>query len=220
MRCNRKGLPAISPNAVKALKQGEWIQRQKRDMTLAVWKDKQTMRVLYNHISPLVVASLSRWSEAGERISIGCPQAIRDYFYHARSVDVLSQLHYAYRAGRKSMHCWPRLAWWLLDMCIINAFKLWSMARQHPSQLEFREQLMHELVKHLPVDQHPRKHGGHPPPANALATSHSSELTPEAMDCKHCSHRSEQRKRTNYICNACQVHLCLGECFRAYHANV
>jgi hypothetical protein len=133
---------------------------------------------------------------------------------------VLSQLHYAYLPGRKARRCWPRLAWWLLDMCIINAFKLWSMRQKRPSQLDFREKLMNELVKQLPVDQHPRKHGGHPPPYNALAKSHSSELSPEERDCNQCSQRPGIRKRTNYVCCECQVHLCLGDCFRAYHANV
>src|SRR5665648_793900 len=88
-------------------------------------------------------------SDAGRKVSIGCPRAIRDYFYGARSVDVLSQLHYAYLPGRKAQRSWPRLAWWLLDMCVINAFQLWSKGQQHPGQLRFREELMHELVAQM-----------------------------------------------------------------------
>lgn len=195
--------------------------RCSREFELEIFAPCQrTMWVLYNHCSPRETASLERWSDTGQRISIGCPRAIRDYFYGARSVDVLSQLHYNYLIGRKSRRCWPRLAWWLLDMCIINAFKLWTLLHDKCNQLEFREQLMVELTQQLSADQYPRKHGGHPSPANALAAIHSSELTQEAKDCKHCSQRPYQRKRTNYVCNACQVHLCLGECFRAYHANV
>lgn len=216
----RKGMPVIASEDVAALGRGEWIQRQKGDMTVAVWKDQRTMWILYNHCSPGELSSLDRWSDAGNKVSIGCPRALRDYFYGARSVDVLSQLHYAYLPGRKARRCWPRLAWWLLDMCIVNAFKLWSMRQEHPEQLAFREQLMHELVKQLPLDQHPRKHGAHPPPANALAKAHSSELSLTERDCKQCSQQAGIRKRTNYICSGCQVHLCLGECFRAYHANV
>jgi hypothetical protein len=147
------------------------------------------------------------------------PLAIHDYFYHARSVDIISQHHYGYLLGRKSMRCWSRLAWWLIDMCILNAFKLWSVEQHHVSQLDFREQLMNELIHQLRTDQLPRKHGAHRPPPNAFAKIHSSELSMEEKDCKVCSHQPENRKRTNYICAACQVHLCLGECFRAYHAN-
>lgn len=220
VRRNRKGMPAIAEEDVRALRRGEWIQRQKADATVAVWRDQKTMWLLYNHCSPGETASLDRWNDAGAKVSVGCPKAIRDYFYGARSVDVLSQLHYAYAPGRKAMRSWPRLAWWLLDMCIINAFKLWSIGQQHPGQLDFREQLMHELLKQLPAECTPRKHGGQPPPPHAAAAIHSSELSAEERDCKQCSHRPENRKRTNYICGACHVHLCLGQCFRAYHADM
>jgi len=220
VRSNRKGMPKIPKKHVKSLSKGECIQRQKSDMCLAVWKDQKAVQVLFNHVSPRACTTLERWTDAGERISIGCPQAIHDYFYHARSVDVVNQLHYSYVPGRKARRCWPRLAWWLLDMCIINAFKLWSIGQQHPNQLRFREELMHELLEQLPTDDKPREHGGHPPRPNAPATIHSSELAAEERDCKHCSYRPENRKQTNYICGACQVHLCLGDCFRAYHADV
>jgi hypothetical protein len=220
VRSNRKGLPHIDQKAIKSLGRGEWIQRQKGDMTFTVWKDQKVMKLLYNHISPTSVSTLNRWSDEGERVSIGCPQALKDYFYGARSVDVINQLHYNYLIGRKACRCWPRLAWWILDMCIINAFKLWSVGQGHASQLDFREQLMHELVKQQPADHLPRNHGGPPPPSNALAYIHSSVLSMEERDCKQCSQRSGNRKRTNYVCSECQVHLCLGECFRTFHANV
>jgi hypothetical protein len=218
VRRNRRGMPNVPEAEVRALCQGQWIQRQRGDTSLAVWRDQKVVWLLYNHCSPGETASLDRWSEAGNRISIGCPKAIRDYFYGARSVDVLSQLHYAYAPGRKAMRCWPRLAWWLLDMCIVNAFKLWSIGQEHPSQLDFRIQLMHQLLEQLPAASQPRKHGGRLPPPNAPAAVHSSELSVEEKDCKQCSHQPDNRKSTNFVCIACQVHLCLGDCFRAYHA--
>jgi hypothetical protein len=218
VRSNRKGLPKIDPKAIKSMRQGEWIQRQHGDMAFTVWRDQKAMKLLYNHISPLAVASLQRWNEEGERISIGCPKAIHDYFYHARSVDVINQLHYNYLPGRKSMRCWPRLAWWLLDMCILNAFKLWSMAQSHPSQLDFREQLMHDLVKQLPSDQHPRTHGAGLHPAHTMASEHYPERAGSERDCVECSHQPDHRVQTSFICHACQVHLCIGGCFSRHHA--
>jgi hypothetical protein len=218
VRSNRKGLPKIDPKAIKSLRQGEWIQRQQNDMTFTVWKDQQTMKLLYNHVSPNSVSSLNRWSDEGERISIGCPQAIHDYFYHARSVDVINQLHYNYLMGRKARRCWPRLAWWLLDMCILNAFKLWSLGQQHPSQLDFREQLMHQLVEQLPANQQPRKHGAGLHLTQALASEHYLEQVDERRDCVMCSHQPENRMRTQLICHSCKVHLCVGLCFARYHA--
>jgi hypothetical protein len=216
----RKGMPDISREALDSLRLGQWLQRQKRDMTVAVWKDRTTMWVLYNHCSPREASSLDRWDDSGHKVSVGCPRAIRDYFFGARSVDVLNQLHYGYLIGRKARRCWPRLAWWLLDMCILNAFKLWSMPRDKPSQLQFRELLLCELMQQLPAEQKPREHGAALQPAHALASEHFSILVDEDRDCKQCSHQPGGRRRTNYCCNACGVHLCLGSCFQSYHARL
>jgi hypothetical protein len=218
VRRNRKGMPAISEADVRALGRGEWIQRQKGDATVAVWRDQKTMWLLYNHCSPTDAASLERWNDAGRKVAIGCPRAIRDYFYGARSVDVLSQLHYAYLPGRKAQRSWPRLAWWLLDMCVINAFKLWSKGQQHPGQLRFREEIMHELLKQLPSEYVPRKRGAGLRPAHALASEHFSTRVDQERDCAVCSLRADRRVQTHLICSACQVHLCLGACFAQYHA--
>jgi hypothetical protein len=182
VRRNRRGMPAIPEADIRALGRGEWIQRQKDDTSLAVWKDQKVVWVLYNHCSPLEVASLKRWSDAGNKISIGCPRAIRDYFYGARSVDVLSQLHYAYLPGRKAMKCWPRLAWWLLDMCVVNAFKLWSKGQQRPGQLGFREELMHELLAQLPKEGRPVRQSKKPIHADSPAKDHYLERVHEARD--------------------------------------
>jgi hypothetical protein len=218
VRRNRKGMPDIPADDIRALNRGEWVQKQKGDATVAVWRDQKAMWLLYNHCSPLEAASLERWGDSGNKISIGCPRAIRDYFYGARSVDVLSQLHYAYLPGRKAMRSWPRLAWWLLDMCVINAFKLWSAAAHHPGQLRFREELMLELLKQLPSEGRPRKRGAGLHPAHALASEHFSTRVDQERDCAVCSRRPARRVQTHLICSACQVHLCLGACFAQYHA--
>ena len=218
VRRNRKGMPAIPEADVRALARGEWIQRQKGDATVAVWRDQKTMWLLYNHCSPTEAASLDRWNDAGSKVSIGCPRAIRDYFYGARSVDVLSQLHYSYLPGRKATRAWPRLAWWLLDMCVINAFKLWSKGQQHPGQLRFREELMLELLKQLPSEHIPRKRGAGRHPVYALASEHFTTRVDVARDCAACSHRPDHRTRTHYFCASCQAHLCLGACFAQYHS--
>lgn len=216
VRSNRKGIPSIDDDDVHSLNRGQYIQRQKDDATVAVWHDQKTMWVLYNHCSPQETAVVKRWGDHGERVDVQCPRAIRDYFYHARSVDVLSQLHYAYPIGRKARRCWPRLAWWLLDMCVVNAFKLWSIGQRRPSQLDFREQLMYELLAQISS----RAAAAPLNPTTALAKDHYSEHTAEQRDCVVCSHESPHRVRPAYICHACNVHLCVGKCFAVYHSHV
>ena len=219
VRSNRKGMPAVAKEEVQALNRGEWLQRQKGDATVAVWRDQRCMWLLYNHCSPCETASLERWNNFGRKVSVGCPRAIRDYFYRARSVDVLSQLHYAYPPGRKAQRCWPRLAWWLLDMCVINAFQLWSKGQQHRGQLRFREELMHELLAQLPPEQKPHRASRRPKAAESLAKDHYPEHTDSRGDCVVCSSRSRRRVTSRTICDECGVHLCIGACFAQYHSD-
>jgi hypothetical protein len=67
VRRNRRGMPDIAEADVRALGRGVWIQRQKGDSSLAVWKDQKVVWVvrvvwvvwvLYNHCSPNETASL------------------------------------------------------------------------------------------------------------------------------------------------------------------
>jgi hypothetical protein len=63
VRRNRKGMPAIPADDINALDRGEWLQRQKGDATVAVWRDQKPLWVLYNHCSPGESASLERWND-------------------------------------------------------------------------------------------------------------------------------------------------------------
>ena len=219
VRRNRKGLPVITKRQMKEMKQGEWIQYQQNDTSLAVWKDQRVVLILYNHISPLETAALDRRTASGDKVPIACPKAVRDYFYQARSVDVMNQLHYSYPIGRKSKRCWPRLVWWLIDMCILNAFKLWSIGQSHAKQLNFREQLMFELTDSFITKQIPVGYQAHTKPDNTSAKYHYPVHSEFERDCVVCSHQPENRTRSRVICSKCGVHLCIGKCFSLYHSN-
>jgi len=214
---NRRGMPDVTDEQVKALRRGEWLQRQHGDSTVAVWRDRKAMWLLYNHCSPDENASLQRWDDSGHKVSIGCPRAIRDYFYGARSVDVSNQLHYSYLIGRKSKKAWSRLAWWLLDMCIVNAFQLWAIGKDAPRQLDFREELMHSLVKLFGSNRVAVQASRGANASLALAKDHFSVHAEQRGDCVVCSERPLNRVTSSFKCSKCNAHLCIGSCFMRYH---
>jgi len=223
---NRIGMPSTGQlplAATHALGAGEALQMQQgeeRVLTLCTWKDKRLILLLYNHIDPRLTTSLQRWSETGEIYQLPCPQAISDYFHYARAVDIINQLHYSYSPGRKSRRCSTRLVWWLIDICILNAYRLWQCDHPEESHLSFRMALMHQLMEQLPPERRPqRQHSGMGAGA-APHLTHFSDLSDVPGDCAHCSAGRQQRKRTRYICSACKVHLCIGACFSQYHTNV
>lgn len=218
VRRNRRGMPLIADDDIKSLSQGEWLHCQHGDTSMDVWKDQKPLWLLYNHCSPTETASLQRWSDVGERVSIGCPRAVHDYFYHARSVDVSNQLHYSYLIGRKSRKAWWRLVWWLIDMCIVNAFQLWAIGNNAAKQLDFRQMLMHALVKMLEADPRALQASRGAAASIALAKEHYPVRTEEQRDCAMCSRRLDHRVTSSFACAKCNAHLCIGPCFALYHA--
>jgi hypothetical protein len=145
-----------------------------------------------------------------------CPRAVRDYNFHRGEVDRVDQLHAGYLIGRKSKKSWPRLAW-LLDMCILNAFKLWAIGKEGSRQLDFRIQLMRTLVKLLEADQHALQQSRGVNAAIALAKDHYPQRTQADRRCVACATRGTGGHRSIYICKACKVYLCVEPCFGLYH---
>jgi hypothetical protein len=138
---------SVTTAVLKNMNRGNSIYYHNENRCMVVWKDAKYVKLLFNHLcSPSDSTSLLRWGEGSARINLPCPRAIRDYFYAARAVDVLNQLHYSYPIGRKSKSARSRLVWWLIDICIVNAYTIWAVGRYRPKQLDFRLSLMHEMA--------------------------------------------------------------------------
>jgi hypothetical protein len=221
VRLNRRGMPPssqLNERIFRRMGRGDSMHLQEDSMCLVVWKDQNVMKVLYNHIQPNTRAStLKRWGDDGRKFDLACPQAIKDYFYNARDVDVIGQLHYSYPAGRKAKRSSPRLVWWLIDICIVAVYVLWSMSRESSTQLDFRIQLMHELAALWLKDRTEAEKRGAVQRGVALAKDHYSERTEVVGDCVVCSVRPSNRKQVKFICATCKVHLCIGKCFATHH---
>jgi len=220
IRKNRIRVANISDAEEKALQRFQFIQAQHNDTVLAVWRDQTLIRVLYNHVSPDATAVVERWGEDRHKHSVTVPQAIKDYFTSARAVDVINQRHYSYLLGRKSTRNWSRIFYWMVDICILNAFTIWLKTHPSETQLHFKEQLITELTtehdQQRNMQREAQAHNAHIP----AATEHYTIISDTDRDCKECSHQPDQRKRTRFICHACNIHLCLGDCFKSYHLKL
>src|SRR6185437_1686824 len=114
---------------------------QQGSMGALVWKDRRLVYMLTTHVSPKTTQLVLRKGQSKkERV----PSVILDYNHFKGGVDTVDQLRDSYSIGRKSMKWWPRLAWWCIDMCIVNAYSLHCMNKSnYLTHLEFRERLMH-----------------------------------------------------------------------------
>ena len=135
-RPNRRSLPANLKQAGKRLQKGEVMAWQRGQLGYLVWNDAR----------PVVFLSTHRWvdlltpipAHAG-RPAITRPTVAVDYNYNKGHVDQADQLRSYYVVQRRSRRTWPALAWWLLDTCISNAYKLWCLeTSSKPELLHFR----------------------------------------------------------------------------------
>jgi hypothetical protein len=221
VQLNRSGMPPksqLNDTSFKNWIRGESLHLQSDNMALYCWKDQKVIKVLYNHISPTTApTSVKRWGAEREKIEVPCHQAIKDYFYNARSVDRIGQLRYSYPLGRKSKTSSMSLVMWLIDMCVVNAFSLWCSDNKGAKQLDFRIQLMHELAAEFHSQPTTSIKSAAANLGSALAKDHYITHAALRGDCKQCSKPPQNRAQSKFICNACGVHLCIGECFRDFH---
>jgi hypothetical protein len=218
---NRKGMPSdtqLNQSMLKTMHRGQSLHLQNEKMCLAIWKDASVMKVIYNHIQPdTPVTTLKRWTDDGRKIDVPCPQAIKDYFINARSVDVIGQLHYSYPTGTKRSNSTSRLVWWLVDICIVNAYTLCRLSREGEKQLEFRMKLMHEMAASFKSDTRAAYERAEARRGAALAKDHYPKLATEQKNCACKSQHTEKRAQPKYGCAGCGVHLCIDPCFGLYH---
>lgn len=224
VRLNRKGMPPssqINKSILKRMKRGETLHFQKDDICLVIWKDQNILKLLYNHIQPSTkYNALKRWGDNNEKVEMSVHQAIKDYFVNARSVDVLGQLHYSYPINRKSVNSTSSLIWWLINICIVNAFTLYKIENKGPTHLDFRIMLMNELAAMYISDRSVSQASSTFQHNIPLAKDHYPDRSESSNDCKQCSVRPNNRKMSKFVCAACNVNLCIGKCFGIYHTHV
>ena len=157
---------------------------------------------------------MQRWRRSAasgrrdRRDRLKCPQVVVEYHKWMRGVDVFSQRTSYSQPGRKSRRWWPRLAWFLIDMCISNARVLYTRHQRATSAKDFRLALMLALVGGFTA----RKKRGRPPSVKVAAdVPHIPELhRPKAQPCTVCAKtisvgRGGNKPRTREGCKTCGI---------------
>jgi hypothetical protein len=216
VRKDRVGLPPTYKYIEKELPKGKLKYWQQEELGALVWKDRRAVYMITTHRSPDAITYLSCKGNTEQK---AIPTAALDYNKYKGGVDTVDQMRESYSIGRKSKKWWPNIVWWLIDMCIINAYSLYNSQQQVKiRQLEFREQLMQELVERYGQERSCR---GRPPsiPRIHPQPGHWPHHTTEDHDCAYCSDEPECRRRSRFQCKLCRVHLCIDPCFELYHTQ-
>ena len=204
----------LSKAMLKKLKAGEFLQWYCGDMTFLLIKDNVLMKLL--------LQSHSWIKQVRRELSIGekkVPQALTDYATYARGVDVINQLHYNYIMGRKSTHCWPRLVWWLLELCILNAYWIWKWRKNNKkTHLDFRQLLMEEIIEkyHTIVQQASTGRNAH---NTNNSDDHSLMHSDKQGRCSVCARTKNSPKWTKFKC-LCNKYVCAVPCYDVHRSLV
>ena len=216
-RPNRSGLPPAIKQTRARLPKGEMRAWQRGQLGCLMWHDAKPVLFLTTHLRPDRVTPLepSPGHPATSR-----PTAAVDYNYNKGHVDQVDQVRSYHVVQRRGRRTWPALAWWLLDMCIINAHRLWDL--QHSTETEilhFREQLLEQIAALYPSPRTPVQ-----PTVPAVAqrgfVGHWPEDVEVWRNCVQCSTGRNHRRKTTFRCLVCRKHLHPHKCFGAYHEGL
>jgi hypothetical protein len=196
----------LSKVKLKQMQPGDFFQFYSGNITYLVVKDKTLMKLLYNHIPGCCTIGREMVNKEVKMV----PLALQHYCTYARGVDIINQLHYQYIIGRKSKRCWPRLVWWLLELCIINAFYLWKKYQEKGGHKKFRLLLIKQIL-------YKYNSTSVSSPTDTLELSNNIEhrlvLSSVERDCSVCSVRKSSRVQTQYMCISCNEYMCASTCY-------
>ena len=219
VRTNRRHLPPDLKDSMKRLQRGEMKVWQSGQLGCLLWYDRQPVVMLSTHHRVDVMVTLEKNRGPNHPPTITTPKVSVDYNFHKCHVDTVDQLRQYYAMQRKSMKNWPSLAWWLIDMCIINAYTLWCLDNNSQiSQLDFRQAILQQLAASYPLQRNSALIHI-PPHQQSTIESHWPKHSHKARECKHCTEGRIRRRRSEVVCKQCGVHLCLEPCFELYHTG-
>jgi Transposase IS4 len=216
-RPNRKHLPAGVKDAMKTLSEGETKAWQSGQLGCLVWCDKQPVLILSTHHRVDDVVSIQQNRGPSQPPVVIKPQVAVDYNVGKTGVDTVDQLRQSYAMQRKSRKDWPSLAWWLIDICIINSYTLWRLDTQADiNQLDFRRTLLHQIPAAFPSLSTP-VHLAPSIPLFTTADGHWPKHSHKKRKCVECSMGRAGGRQSEIVCERCNVHLCLEPCFKQHH---
>ncbi len=163
-------------------------------------------------------------------MDVSCPEIVVDYNKHMGGVDLADQAMCYYSVGRKTLKWWRRIFWRMHDQVITNAFVLYKENSPSTEKLKpqkhFRMQLAYALTS---AAYELRRHPGRPysAPLSRLSGKHFVYRNTVRKHCVVCAYKRPSSRSKKYNdkkimtwCPKCQVHLCIGKCFEAYHVRI
>lgn len=222
---NRKEVP----NYVKAkkLKKGDTVAFRRGKALIMKWKDKKDVSLI-STIHNTEMCAANTFTE--EKLK---PKVVVDYNDTMGGVDRADQNLAPYAIPRKyGKKYYKKIFFHLFDQCIWNSYVLYKKNGGSMAQLQFRLELVNEIVIKYHKESMCSKRGrpSFETPLR-LTERHFVKFIPPtekkekpARKCAVCCKKRDSkgkrvRKETRYYCDKCDVGLCAVPCFEIFHTQ-
>ena len=203
VRTDRKAMPRPK---LQVKKKGDFTIRSSRTgMLCLAWMDKRQVTLLSTVHTGKKWVSLPPAHDGTVRRK---PLAVADYNKGMCGVDLSDQLAISYPTRRKCKKWYHNLFFRLVDTAIVNALCVHKYLGGTLDQKAFRMKLLKSFLT-------ARLRGG-PRELQPHRQLHRQVQLPRRRRCQECA-KTKRRKELKWGCSHCNVALCPGECFWAYH---
>lgn len=207
------------------------------DLTAVWWRDRRDVYALSTMQNESVVSVLKQPKGSKDKQPLPCPSIIDDYSNYMGGVDLTDQhLSYYSITTRRTVKWWKKVFWRLVDITIVNAWIIFHTNYLNSligSRKCFRLKLAEAIVQPLldltaspTCPEYLRSGRGRRPVSTEkrLIGKHFAYRSAKRGRCAVCGHTittvgKRKDKKTQTHCPKCNVFLCQGGCFEAYHTR-
>ncbi|KAL0868131.1 hypothetical protein ABMA27_008755 [Loxostege sticticalis] len=209
LRINREFVPEMLKNKAKSeMRPGEVLFSVTEDLSIVLWRDTNVVSLISTY-HKVEVAGKEKYEFYKYK-----PQVVLDYNISMGGIDKKDQLLQAFPVERVRNSVWYKKVFRrLVNVSILNSYVIFNHYRTNKiSQRDFRLWLAEDILKKYKVTSQPRgeivarKSLGHYPIKNKTGRAR----------CKFCA-KKKVDSRTPWMCEMCQVDLCIIGCFKNYH---
>lgn len=226
LQITRKFMPKkFKPD--KEMERGDYQYRSTTTgITCLKWMDNKAVHFISNHHDPTKIVTAQRKQKDGTRITIPCPNLVKEYNAYMGFVDKADMLTACYAINRKSKRWYMRIFWHFIDVCVVNAFLAFGINAEGKQMdlKSFRLSVAQGLIRLSHKDKGKAKVNCNKfkvavPLERRLTENVHLPVRSTWKRCHVCSTK-EKQVRTFWECSGCHVSLCLNDkknCFYDFH---
>ncbi|XP_022832069.1 piggyBac transposable element-derived protein 4-like [Spodoptera litura] len=224
VRLNR--LKKAGAGNFKPLKKGEIHALYNKPLMALKYKDKRDIYML----STCHTAEFGPTNKYNRQTGLPVmkPEIIIDYNKKKGIVDNTDMLLHSVQCIRKSKIWHKKLGLHLIDLCMLNAHAFFKIFHTNTSLADFQLGVIRQLIEKYkaPELEYSIPTTSRSTSALRLAAQNLADHMPEytkgkksrpCFVCQHTKLHERRRRESRFMCEICQVTLCIVPCFKIYH---